>query len=108
MKTGMGSDLRENTNTIPICNKFTLTIEEAFPSIANIDNYNIYSPNEETLLLLQGNKLQINIDKISTKIEKDTIVVGRVYYNNKSLIQLKKEKKKGKIEITDIDYTLNY
>ena len=44
----------------------------------------------------------------TSKIEKDTIVVGRVYYNNKSLIQLKKEKKKGKIEITDIDYTLNY
>ncbi len=101
VKRGISFDFDNEANN-------TLTIEEAFPSIANIDNYNIYSPNEETLLLLQGNKLQINIDKISTKIEKDTIVVGRVYYNNKSLIQLKKEKKKGKIEITDIDYTLNY
>ena len=82
----------------------------------NFDKYNIFPPEEDVLILLhiinENNNKYYNIEisgkKLSDTPLKDFIVLGRCYYNNKAIINLAQNKKKGIFKILDIDETLNY
>lgn len=76
------------------------------------DEINKYPINEEVLLLLHRQKENYNIEistkKISDTPIKDYIVLGRCYYNQKSISNLSENKNKGNLKILDIDETFNY
>ena len=76
------------------------------------DEINKYPINEEVLLLLHRQKENYNIEistkKISDTPVKDYIVLGRCYYNQKSISNLSENKNKGNLKILDIDETFNY
>ena len=63
-------------------------------------------------ILNENNNKYFNIEisgkKLSDTPLKDFIVLGRCYYNNKAIINLAQNKKKGIFKILDIDETLNY
>ena len=83
----------------------------------NFDKYNIYPPEEDVLILLHNviednnnnyYNIEISAKKLSDIPLKDFIVLGRCYYNNKSIVNLFQNKTKGIFKILDIDATLNY
>ena len=83
----------------------------------NFDKYNIYPPEEDVLILLHNviednnnnyYNIVISAKKLSDIPLKDFIVLGRCYYNNKSIVNLFQNKTKGIFKILDIDATLNY
>ena len=82
----------------------------------NFDKNNIYSPEEDVLLLLHYLKesdnnyynIEISVKKLNEKPLKDYIILGRCYYNQKNVINLFQNKIKGIFKILDIDETLNY
>ena len=81
-----------------------------------IDNFNllnIFSPNEDVLLLLHklengDYNLEISTQKLSDKPIKDLLIIGRSFYNYKPLIKLYENKLSGEIKITDCDLSYNY
>lgn len=97
-------DFENNENNL-------ITIDDNFPEIENFEN--IYAPKEEALIILEKNKenkksLSVTINKMNDSPLENMFVIGRVYYNQNAIKSLKENKVKGTIEITDIDYTINY
>jgi hypothetical protein len=81
--------------------------------IDNFDLLNIFSPNEDVLLLLHklengDYNLEISTQKLSDKPIKDLLIIGRSFYNYKPLIKLNENKLSGEIKITDCDLSFNY
>ena len=106
------SDDNNNINNIVLFEKcLNSNIKED-----NFDKNDIYPLDEDVLLLLhnvtEDNNNYYNIEisgkKLSEKPLKDYIVLGRSYYNQKSIINLMNNKIKGSLKILDIDETLNY
>ena len=106
------SDENNNINNIILFEK----ISEINIDKDDFDKNNIYPPEEDVLLLLHKvediNNNSFNIEISNKKLGetplKDFIVLGRCYFNQKSIINLTKNKIKGNIKILDIDETLNY
>ena len=101
-----------NINNIILFEKFL----DSNQSEDNFDKNNIYPPEEDVLLLLHNvngleNKyynIEISGKKLNEKPLKDYIILGRCYYNQKSIMNLIKNKMNGNFKILDIDTTLNY
>ena len=71
-----------------------------------VEKFNKYPPNEETLLILRNGNLEITCGKMEndcSQIINGVIVLGRCFYNSSKLTKLVTEKSKGVIKITDID-----
>ena len=96
-----------------------ILFKKCLDSNINEDNFeknNIFPPEEEVLLLLHNineensnyYNLEISGKILGEKPLKDFIVLGRCYYNQKSITNLIENKLKGILKILDIDKTLNY
>ncbi len=76
------------------------------------DKNNIYPPEEDIMLLLHKNDEKYNIEisakKLSSNILKEYIVLGRCYYNQKTISDLVNNNIKGNIKILDLGKTFNY
>ena len=101
----------DNTNIILFEKFLDLNLNED-----NFGKYNIFPPEEDVLILLhilkEDNNSYYNIEISGKKLSdiplKDFIVLGRCYYNTKSIVNLIQNKAKGIFKILDIDETLNY
>ena len=81
--------------------------------INDFESFNIFSPNENVLLILHklenGNlNLEISTEKLSEKPIKNNLVIGRSFYNFNSLKNLNTNKLFGELKITDCDFSYNY
>ena len=101
-----------NYNNIILFEKY----RELNPKEDDFDKNNIYPPEEEVLLLLHkiciDNNYYYNIEisgkKLNEKPLKDFIVLGRCYYNQKTISDLVNNNIKGNIKILDLGKTFNY